>query len=436
MILLASITAIFLLAIIMWHKGEQRQAEALYATATKDASGVVDKMLELEGNRLAIFASDYSYWDEMVAFVKTLDPKWAQVNLVISMDTYESAGVAVYDSKGEMVFAANDAEHPKLRILDLGPLEIKRLFSRDGLRHFFTVTPYGLLEVRGAKIVPGDDPERRSPASGYWFVSRLWDAGHLNALGEILSAEVSLKPTEAVRRKSADEAAFRTMVFRRPLPASDGNPLRTLYIASHYGGVSSLDSSARGNLQLLILFAAAIILALYFFLARWVTHPVDLLSQSVTSESATALARLEGEHSEFGQLASLVHDSFDQKHRLESEMREHAIAEKTLRESEERFRTIFESSYDALILLDRENTIDCNPRALEVFGFENKDEFMALHPADVSPPSQPDGQDSQAASPGQDRYGTARGAIRVRVGTPPQERRGFPRGRTTFGVRT
>lgn len=59
--------------------------------------------------------------------------------------------------------------------------------------------------------------------------------------------------------------------------------------------------------------------------------------------------------------------------------------------------SIFEGSSDALMLLNTSGEFfDCNSRTLKLFGFENKDEFLSLHPSDISPEFQPDGQDSEA----------------------------------------
>jgi PAS domain S-box-containing protein len=72
--------------------------------------------------------------------------------------------------------------------------------------------------------------------------------------------------------------------------------------------------------------------------------------------------------------------------------------EEALKESEERFRTIFENSNDAIMLLTEKGFLDCNRRTLEMFGFKNKKEFVGVHPADVSPPTQPDGRNSLSAA--------------------------------------
>ncbi|MBF0155342.1 MAG: response regulator [Magnetococcales bacterium] len=65
-----------------------------------------------------------------------------------------------------------------------------------------------------------------------------------------------------------------------------------------------------------------------------------------------------------------------------------------LARSEAHFRTLFESSYDAVMLLDEKGFFDCNAATLTLFGCASREEFCRLHPADISPPVQPQGEDS------------------------------------------
>ncbi len=73
-------------------------------------------------------------------------------------------------------------------------------------------------------------------------------------------------------------------------------------------------------------------------------------------------------------------------------------AQAALQESEAKFRTIFESARDTIMLLSEEGFLDCNPRTLQMFGYANKADFVGLHPSQLSPPLQPDGRDSGLAS--------------------------------------
>ncbi len=70
-------------------------------------------------------------------------------------------------------------------------------------------------------------------------------------------------------------------------------------------------------------------------------------------------------------------------------------AEQRLRESEEKFRVLFESANDAIVLWDEEHFIDCNRKALEMFGIESKEQIMGRPFSIASPLYQPSGRLSE-----------------------------------------
>ncbi|HBG25592.1 MAG: hypothetical protein A2Y10_04930 [Planctomycetes bacterium GWF2_41_51] len=61
---------------------------------------------------------------------------------------------------------------------------------------------------------------------------------------------------------------------------------------------------------------------------------------------------------------------------------------------EMKFHTLFDSTSDAIMLLDERGIFDCNNAALKLFGYSNKEEFCTKNPADLSPLKQPCGTDS------------------------------------------
>ncbi|MEG4571363.1 PAS domain S-box protein [Microcoleus sp. N3A4] len=66
----------------------------------------------------------------------------------------------------------------------------------------------------------------------------------------------------------------------------------------------------------------------------------------------------------------------------------------SLQESEHKFRSLYEATSDAVMLLDEQYFFDCNHATLKIFGCSNKKEFYGKHPSEFSPPFQPNGQDS------------------------------------------
>ncbi|MFZ0930021.1 MAG: PAS domain S-box protein [Syntrophobacteraceae bacterium] len=94
---------------------------------------------------------------------------------------------------------------------------------------------------------------------------------------------------------------------------------------------------------------------------------------------------------ELGQLAK----SFDEMASL-LEMRsiEYKRAEQALKESEVRYRTLFESATVAIFLILDNKFIDCNDAALKMYGY-TREELIGNYPYAISPPVQPNGKDSK-----------------------------------------
>ena len=65
-----------------------------------------------------------------------------------------------------------------------------------------------------------------------------------------------------------------------------------------------------------------------------------------------------------------------------------------LTESEEKYRRLFELSEDPMMLLTDNKFELCNDAAARVFKYSNHAEMENIHPSDISPPTQPDGQSS------------------------------------------
>jgi diguanylate cyclase (GGDEF)-like protein/PAS domain S-box-containing protein len=78
------------------------------------------------------------------------------------------------------------------------------------------------------------------------------------------------------------------------------------------------------------------------------------------------------------------------------EISERKRSEEILRNSENKYRVLFEESADANWLMDEKGFLDCNSAALKMFGYAAVTEM--IHPANISPPNQPDGTLSRAAA--------------------------------------
>ncbi len=70
----------------------------------------------------------------------------------------------------------------------------------------------------------------------------------------------------------------------------------------------------------------------------------------------------------------------------------------SLQESERKFRSLYEATSDAVMLLDEEGFLfDCNRATLEMFSCDTKEELCGKHPKDISPPFQGKGKETESS---------------------------------------
>jgi PAS domain S-box-containing protein len=76
---------------------------------------------------------------------------------------------------------------------------------------------------------------------------------------------------------------------------------------------------------------------------------------------------------------------------------EHKRAERALRESEAKFRALFEGSSHGVVLHDENELLEVNPAAVRIMRRQSAQELLGRHPSEMAPPLQPSGERSAVA---------------------------------------
>ena len=79
-----------------------------------------------------------------------------------------------------------------------------------------------------------------------------------------------------------------------------------------------------------------------------------------------------------------------------ADITERKESEDALHKSEIRLRTLYDSTSDAVMLIDDNGYFDCNLASLQMFGIPNLESFYSQNPANLSPEMQPNGLSSES----------------------------------------
>ncbi len=186
---------------------------------------------------------------------------------------------------------------------------------------------------------------------------------------------------------------------------SDKHSFIILGAVADYSTLHASSRTAQKRITVIAMGVALVITLLVGFVAFVVARPISILKKAVDriSSGETDVEIPDVGSDEIGSFANSMRGMLESVGKSEADLRELAASleikvaarTKELAESESKYRNLFESSLEAVMLLNSEKFIDCNDATLTVFGCNSPEDFMGRHPSDFSPPVQADGRSSR-----------------------------------------
>ncbi|MDI1247956.1 MAG: ATP-binding protein [Lacunisphaera sp.] len=314
-VLITTVMAALLASLWLQLRWDEREIGHLQQSMTTERAILVDNLLEITGNPMNVFVTDYSPWDEMIAFVAKPEAEWARINLTDVLVTHQTDVAWVFHPDLTEVFATVVADHPELRPFPLPPAALAEIATGLTESHFFALTPDGrLLEIRGAPIRPSDLNAPVSAAGGWLFAARLWDDAFLQKLSLLADGQASLGPaSESGRDKPGDLMAVTTS---KKLSDWRGQPVQVLEVRHLPVALQQMRIDSKVDLLISTAFGLVALVAFYFAARYWVVRPLGVLESSLAQRSPAPLQQLRGSSQEFTRLGLLVETSLQHEQTL------------------------------------------------------------------------------------------------------------------------
>lgn len=324
------LVAMFIVGLIFLKYSEREKVSSIFRDKEQEKIMLFDKIVKLKGSSLEMFAYDYTFWDEMISFVKTGNKYWAYQNIEVVLKNFNVHAVWVYRTDFSLVYSTNTSENDSLKEIPLPKGAFKKLFARGYFNHFFVNTPKGLMEIRGTPIQPSDDNERKTPPQGLFFAGRLWTEGYIDELSNLTQNIIRVLPIGEETSEGNHSRESGVITISRTLSGWDGSPLMRIYAQSEFPLIKELIRSSNRQFVLLTIFVSAFLIFFSVFLLRWVNNPLRLISKSLHAEDPTIIKSLQNEKTEFGQLSVFIYRFFEQRGNLIKEITERKRVEEEL----------------------------------------------------------------------------------------------------------
>jgi PAS domain S-box-containing protein len=417
LLLLLAVAVVLCASIVISARLQEREKIRLIVRSERAKVGQdVTRYLGLVGARLEALAYDYSFWDEMVAFTKTKNPEWAQVNLGTTLSTFDADALWVTDTNMNLIYSVQLADSITIVPLPVDPRALHRVFDTSWFCHFFAATPNGIVEVRGAPIQPSNDSLRATPPSGFLLAGRFWDDEFVRTLQNVYPGTFVVCDNKPSAADSASHHDTREEVVSMSLPliGVDGAEVAHLQFTYSFEYIEVLQRTAANEMAILMAVMAILIGSLAFALHRWVSRPLGLLTLSLRHDDPGHLQTLARSPYDFGRLARLIAEFFSQRDQLQVEVAERKKAQRSvqemnqqlerrveertaqleetnqtlqqevarslhmqdeLRASEQRLKQVLESIQTGVVIIDEEThvIVDINPMAAQLVGLEAGD---------------------------------------------------------------
>jgi PAS domain S-box-containing protein len=198
----------------------------------------------------------------------------------------------------------------------------------------------GVLEIFTAPIQPSGDNSRETPPFGYFVVGKILDDQYLQKIADVADLSVAIVPPDTALADLEPGA----IIFAEPLPGVEGEAVAVLYCRGDNPLYATYTWASYVSIIVLLVLGCTIFSLLVVSLHIWLGRPLNKISTALEEGDENAVTSLTAAKSEFGRIARLIKEFFEQQTELEEQIKAQSRARKSLAESENRYRVVLKQT--------------------------------------------------------------------------------------------
>lgn len=352
-LLILTITVAFVAGLVIFKISDSNKLAVLLSSEKEEQTELTRRAVEMLSKSSETLAYDYSVWDEMVTFLKTRDPKWAAVNIDASLNTFKTESMWVYDAGLNIIYSKNIKNNKELKELPAPKERLREILKSKYFVHFFTRLNNDIYEIFCAPIQPSADTARQTAPHGFVLTGRLIGDDYLRQLSIITSAKafVSADPFKSDLDSSRSKYVIGSSKI---LYGLDETAVGKIIVQKEQIKYETISKASEQQLYLLVIFALVILTALTGFVYYIISNPLKMISGALLESNTAQLENLQKNQDEFGQIASLIVNFFNQKNLLTKEINERILLEDELKKTKQELEVLVQKRTEQLTRVNKE----------------------------------------------------------------------------------
>ena len=312
-------------------KSDQFKINLLIDEKKLEKANILERTINFKSENLLAYTIDYTYWDEMVEYIKHGDADWVNENIDASVSTYGVDYVWIFRSDLSLVYSTT-AEGIEPFDFPFQKDTINKIVKTNRINHFFIRKGDQIIEVSEASVHPTNDPERRTVPQGYFFAGRLWSASYLKGIGSFTESSIDF---DFPLNNGGFGEVFPSNKFQIidffDLKSWNKQPIGRIKSIYNFSVAKNISTKMDQRFVVQSIVCSLVVLLLIVYFLYHIFYPLGLLSKSLKAGNSDPLKKIFHRKDEFGQMAVLVHNFFIQKNKLVAEISERKESEDLLR---------------------------------------------------------------------------------------------------------
>jgi signal transduction histidine kinase len=310
LIVLAVTLLLSILYVLVTFNIHTQEEETLKKSLTEELGQNIETLLKYNTEKLQECVNDYTFWDEMVSFVNTSDPEWAEENLSTMKRTFKLNAVWVYNAAHKQVYFNTNIDSLIPASHFLNGLSFDSLKTARKIHTFYCAGPT-IIEVAGATIHPSNDPDHTTAPHGYLIVARVWDSNYLKTMEHISTTKISV-----IKSNLKNKESYSSICSCVAIRNSQGEDLCTLkaektlsYLAAH--------RKVNQTTIIILIISSALVLSIFAISATiWVYKPLRLIETILRNKDTSQVCKLKASGLEFRRIGLLIQNIFHKNEQL------------------------------------------------------------------------------------------------------------------------